>query len=88
MDQVRDDAGFHVYLHEESERFTEHGILSSGRIEYLNLLANEEMELKLTTQHFHQFQGRGGSCSDDDYKSRSIVSENRLNFYTKLFSFY
>lgn len=68
-----DPPGYHVYLHEPRERFTEHGILSSGRIEYLYLQANEEMELKLTVQHFHQFKGRGGSCSDDTFKSRSIV---------------
>jgi hypothetical protein len=71
---ARDSPGFHVYLHEPRERFTEHGILSSGRIEYLYLQANEEMELKLTAQHFHQFKGRGGSCSEDSFKSRSIVS--------------
>jgi hypothetical protein len=76
VETVRDSPGFHVYLHEPRERFTEHGILSSGRIEYLYLQANEEMELKLTAQHFHQFKGRGGSCSDDSFKSRSIVGFN------------
>lgn len=68
------EAGFHVYLHEPRERFTEFGILSTGRIEYLKMGANEEIELKLTVQHFTQFRGRGSSCSDDNMKSLSIVS--------------
>lgn len=80
LENVKDPPGFHVYLHEPRERFTEHGILSSGRIEYLYLQANEEMELKLTVQHFHQFKGRGASCSDDKFKSRSIVRIQNKRF--------
>lgn len=52
------DAGFHVYLHEPRESFTEHGILSTGRIEYLKMEANEEIELKLTVQHFTQVNNK------------------------------
>jgi hypothetical protein len=69
-----DETGFHIYLHEPRERFTEHGILSSGRIEYISMQSNEEIELKLTVQHFTQNRGRGSSCSDDDLHSTSIVS--------------
>ena len=46
-DSSSDQTGFHLYLHEPRERFTEHGILSSGRIEYFFMEANEELELKL-----------------------------------------
>lgn len=72
--QRLDPPGFHIYLHEPRERFTEHGILSNGRIEYLFMHANEEMELKLTVQHFSQLRGRGSSCSDETLKSLSIVT--------------
>lgn len=72
-EEPRSPQGFHVYLHEPRESFTEHGILSSGRIEYLYMEANEEIELKLTVQHFTQFRGRGSSCSDDPAKSLSMV---------------
>lgn len=76
-DQTHDVNSFRLWLIVmiHSAFVLEHGILSSGRIEYLYLAANEEMELKLTVQHFHQFSGRGGSCTDDMFKSRSIVSE-------------
>jgi hypothetical protein len=67
-------------LHEPKERFTEHGILSSGRIEYLFMDVNEEIELKLTTQHFTQLRGRGSSCSDDVALSTSIVREKTFRF--------
>lgn len=72
--QLMDPPGFHIYLHEPREKFTEHGILSNGRIEYLFMHANEEMELKLTVQHFNQLRGRGSTCSDEEYKSLSIVT--------------
>lgn len=77
--------GFHIYLHEPREKFTEHGILSTGRIEYLYLDVNEEMELKLTVQHFNQFRGRGSTCSNDEFKSLSIVrsSDQCLSFLSK-----
>lgn len=77
-DSNSDQPGFHIYLHEPRERFTEHGILSSGRIEYLNIQANEEIELKLTVQHFTQNRGRGTHCSDDYLKSSSIVSNLKI----------
>lgn len=67
--------GFHIYIHEPNERFTEHGVILSGRIEYLFLLINETMELKLTAQHFTQMRGRGSSCSDEYIKSSSICNE-------------
>lgn len=66
--------GFHVYLHEPRETFTEHGILSTGRIDYIFMQANEEIELKLTVQQFTQLRGRGSTCSDDVRRSLSIVS--------------
>lgn len=81
--ETLDTTGFHVYLHEPREKFTEHGILSSGRIEYFFMEANEELELKLTVQHFTQLRGRGSSCSDDNMRSLSIVSSLRLSFYEK-----
>ncbi|CRK93362.1 CLUMA_CG006903, isoform A [Clunio marinus] len=67
--------GFHVYLHDPRETFTEHGILSSGRIEYIYLYANEEMELKLTVQQFTKNRARGIKCSDNHMKSTSICHE-------------
>lgn len=71
--------GWHVYLHEPSERFTEHGVLSSGRIEYFYMTVNEEIELKVTVQHFTQFRGRGSTCSDDDIQSSPIVGVSNFN---------
>lgn len=74
----RENPGFHVYIHEANLRFTEHGVLSSGsgRVEYIYVLVNEVIEMKLTAQHFTQFRGRGGSCSDVPAVSSSICSEN------------
>lgn len=73
----RENPGFHVYIHEPGVRFTEHGVLSSGsgRVEYLFVNLNEVIELKLTAQHFTQFRGRGGTCSDVVGESSSLCSE-------------
>ena len=74
-DDVLTQPGFHIYLHEPRETFTEYGILSTGRIEYMFMEVNEVIELKLTVQHFTQLRGRGSSCSDDVWKSSSVVSK-------------
>lgn len=70
----RENPGFHVYIHEPGVRFTEHFALSpgSGRSEYIYMLVNEVIEMKLTAQHFTQFRGRGGTCSDVPLESSSM----------------
>lgn len=70
--------GWHVYIHEPSEKFTERGMQSSGRVEYMFIEINEVIEIKLTVQHFTQLRGRGSTCSDDFWHSTSVVKKSSI----------
>lgn len=67
--------GWHVYIHEPKEIFTENGMQSSGRVEYFFLGVGEELEMKITVQDFQQMRGRGGTCSDEIEHGTSACNE-------------
>ncbi|KFB49246.1 AGAP010146-PA-like protein [Anopheles sinensis] len=64
--------GWHVFIHDESEGFAENRMQSSGRVEYLYLEVNEEMEIRLATQHFFMLASYENECVE-----RSTVSSTR-----------
>ncbi|XP_055633180.1 uncharacterized protein LOC129773577 [Toxorhynchites rutilus septentrionalis] len=52
-DQLEDVPGWHVFIHDRAEGFAENRAQSSGRVEYLFLEVNEQIEVKMTAQHLH-----------------------------------
>ncbi|XP_037711423.1 uncharacterized protein LOC119548315 [Drosophila subpulchrella] len=58
--------GWHVFIHDKKENFTEINMKGSGRVEYVFVSVNEEIEIKLQTQYFSNVQTRQEACSDDE----------------------
>ncbi|XP_058056300.1 acid-sensing ion channel 2 [Anopheles bellator] len=54
--------GWHIFIHEQKEGFAENRMQSSGRVEYLFLEVNEEMEIRLSTQHFFMLASYENEC--------------------------
>ncbi|XP_050087836.1 acid-sensing ion channel 2 isoform X1 [Anopheles aquasalis] len=54
--------GWHVFIHEQKEGFAENRMQSSGRVEYLFLEVNEELEIRLSTQHFFMLASYENEC--------------------------
>ncbi|KAH8248941.1 hypothetical protein KR032_004404 [Drosophila birchii] len=59
-------AGWHVFIHEKKENFTEINMKGSGRVEYVFVSVNEEIEIKLQSQYFSNVETRDDACSSDE----------------------
>ncbi|EDW04016.1 acid-sensing ion channel 4-A [Drosophila grimshawi] len=55
--------GWHIFIHDKRENFTEINMKGSGRVEYVFASINEELEIKLQTQFFSNVETRMESCS-------------------------
>ncbi|KAH8326035.1 hypothetical protein KR067_013185 [Drosophila pandora] len=58
--------GWHVFIHEKKENFTEINMRGSGRVEYVFVNVNEEIEIKLQSQFFSNVQTRDEACSSEE----------------------
>ncbi|XP_033149256.1 acid-sensing ion channel 4-A [Drosophila busckii] len=59
-------AGWHVFIHDKRENFTEINMKGSGRVEYVFVAINEEIEIKLQSQYFNNVESRKDSCSNQE----------------------
>ncbi|XP_068140939.1 acid-sensing ion channel 4-A [Drosophila tropicalis] len=59
-------AGWHVFIHDKRENFTEINMKGSGRVEYVFVNVNEEIEIKLQSQYFSNVETKDDPCSDDE----------------------
>lgn len=55
-------AGWHMFVHEPAEAFTEINMETSGRSEYMFVRVNENIEIKLNAQHFNALPSREEPC--------------------------
>lgn len=55
-------AGWHMFVHEPGENFTEINMETSGRSEYMFVRVNEDIEIKLGAQHFNAIPSREEPC--------------------------
>ncbi|XP_058451372.1 uncharacterized protein LOC131430409 [Malaya genurostris] len=67
--------GWHVFIHAQAEGFAENRMQSSGRVEYLFMEVDEEVEVKLTTQHFHMLPSSDNLCTTESEMSSTRCSE-------------
>lgn len=58
----------------------------SGRVEYVFVGVNEEIEIKLQTQYFSNVQTREEACSDDEDYSDLKVGANTLCVLNSVFA--
>ncbi|KAL1398818.1 hypothetical protein pipiens_008661 [Culex pipiens pipiens] len=70
-----DVPGWHVFIHDQSEGFAENRMQSSGRIEYLFVEVDEEVEVKLSTQHFYMLPSADNLCTTETDMSSTRCSE-------------
>lgn len=73
-----DPPGWHLYIHEPHEIFTENRMQSSGRVEYLYVEVGEQIEIKLTVQNFAMMQNNDNSCSNQEKMSLTKVRTNLM----------
>ncbi|XP_002014740.2 acid-sensing ion channel 4-A [Drosophila persimilis] len=59
-------SGWHVFIHDKRENFTEINMKGSGRVEYVFVNINEEIEIKLQSQYFSNVETREEPCSSDE----------------------
>ncbi|XP_030556002.1 acid-sensing ion channel 4-A [Drosophila novamexicana] len=59
-------AGWHVFIHDKRENFTEINMKGSGRVEYVFVNINEEIEIKLQSQVFSNVETHTETCSRAD----------------------
>ncbi|TMW44643.1 hypothetical protein DOY81_010277, partial [Sarcophaga bullata] len=55
--------GWHIFIHDMRENFTEINMKASGRVEYVFADINEEIEIKLQSQYFSNVETKYVSCS-------------------------
>ncbi|XP_065356122.1 uncharacterized protein ppk17 [Calliphora vicina] len=55
--------GWHLFLHDMRENFTEINMKASGRVEYVFADINEDIEIKLQSQYFSNIETKQLSCS-------------------------
>ncbi|XP_053691765.1 uncharacterized protein LOC128740255 [Sabethes cyaneus] len=67
--------GWHVFVHDQAEGFAENRMQSSGRVEYLFVEVDEEVEVKLTTQHFYMLPSSENLCTTGAEMSSTKCSE-------------
>ncbi|XP_055547330.1 uncharacterized protein LOC129731383 [Wyeomyia smithii] len=67
--------GWHVFIHDQAEGFAENRMQSSGRVEYLFMEVDEEVEVKLTTQHFQMLPSSENDCTEGSEISSTRCSE-------------
>ncbi|XP_029729547.2 uncharacterized protein LOC109429390 [Aedes albopictus] len=80
---IRDDVyylgedlpGWHIFIHDPVEGFAENRMQSSGRVEYLFMEVDEEIEIKLTTQHFYMLPSAENMCTTENEMSSTRCSE-------------
>lgn len=65
--------GWHVFVHEPTETFSENRMQTSGRVEYMYIEVNEEVEVKLTVQNFMMMENRDNTCTFDKQYSATKV---------------
>uniref|UniRef100_A0A1B0AS74 Uncharacterized protein n=1 Tax=Glossina palpalis gambiensis TaxID=67801 RepID=A0A1B0AS74_9MUSC len=62
------EPGWHLFIHDSRENFTEISMKASGRVEYVFIRRNEEIEIKLQTKCFVKVEGNENLCSTlNDY---------------------
>lgn len=65
--------GWHLYIHDPRENFTEVIMKASGRVEYIFVDIDEEIEIKLQSQYFSNIETKYQSCSKEEgYSSLSV----------------
>ncbi|XP_062551380.1 uncharacterized protein LOC134216530 isoform X2 [Armigeres subalbatus] len=67
--------GWHVFIHDPTEGFAENRMQSSGRVEYLFMEVDEEIEIKLTTQHFFMLPSDENLCATEMEMSSTRCGE-------------
>ncbi|XP_058815463.1 uncharacterized protein LOC131678978 [Topomyia yanbarensis] len=67
--------GWHIFIHDPAEGFAENRMQSSGRVEYLFMEVDEEVEVKLTTQHFYMLPSDENQCTTESEMSSTRCSE-------------
>lgn len=67
---VTSSPGWHVFIHDEKISFSETHMQMSGRVEYMFLEVYEEVEVKLTAQHFATIPSATNKCEEDGQVSR------------------
>ncbi|XP_053960576.1 uncharacterized protein LOC128864843 [Anastrepha ludens] len=60
---LEQNPGWHVYIHDFRHNFTELNVKGASRTEYIFAEINEEIEIKLQSQHFTNVQSRDTPCS-------------------------
>ncbi|KAM7352117.1 amiloride-sensitive sodium channel pickpocket 17 isoform 2-T2 [Cochliomyia hominivorax] len=58
--------GWHLFMHDLRENFTEINMKASGRVEYVFADINENIEIKLQSQYFSNIETKQLSCSRKD----------------------
>uniref|UniRef100_A0A1I8NLL2 Uncharacterized protein n=1 Tax=Stomoxys calcitrans TaxID=35570 RepID=A0A1I8NLL2_STOCA len=58
--------GWHLYIHDPRENFTEVNMKASGRVEYVFVDIDEEIEIKLQSQYFSNVEKKYQSCSKQE----------------------
>uniref|UniRef100_A0A1A9X0Q2 Uncharacterized protein n=1 Tax=Glossina brevipalpis TaxID=37001 RepID=A0A1A9X0Q2_9MUSC len=62
------EPGWHLFIHDSKENFTEINMKASGRVEYVFVRIKEEIEIKLETQCFVKVNDNHNLCSTlNDY---------------------
>ncbi|XP_023295430.2 uncharacterized protein LOC111678365 isoform X2 [Lucilia cuprina] len=55
--------GWHLYIHDMRENFTEINMKASGRVEYVFADINEDIEIKLQSQYFSNIETKQNYCN-------------------------
>lgn len=74
--------GWHIFIHETNEPFSENRMQTSGRVEHMYVEVNEEVEIKLTVQHYTMMSDADSTCTND-----KTYSSTRVRQFTKMAAF-
>ncbi|XP_061386620.1 uncharacterized protein LOC133322631 [Musca vetustissima] len=76
LDKYETRPGWHVYIHDPKENFTEVSMKASGRVEYVFVDIDEEIEIKLQSQYFSNIETKYQYCNKDENYSELKCGEN------------
>ncbi|XP_055919178.1 degenerin unc-8 [Eupeodes corollae] len=60
------EPGWHLFVHDAAEEFTEINMKASGRVEYVFAEIDEEIEIKLQSQHFSTVPTIDNACDSNE----------------------
>lgn len=72
--------GWHIYVHQASENFSEVPVKALGKVDYIFAEAEEEIEIKLTNQYYMGISSVDNICVENENYSSLLVRKKPLNF--------